>query len=112
MQNILALILLVPISVILNTTGQILLKFGSAHGMINWNVLGGVTAYAMSTVSYLLVLRRLDVSVAYTLVFGLTIVATTVAGANIFKEQVSIQQWMGVGLVISGICAIGFGNPR
>ncbi|WP_008314012.1 DMT family transporter [Leptolyngbya sp. PCC 6406] len=112
MQNVLILILLVPVSVALNTIGQILLKFGSVHGMVNWHVLGGVTAYAMSTVSYLLVLRRLDVSIAYTLVFGLTIVATTLAGANVFKEQVGIQQWMGVGLVLSGICAIGFGNPR
>lgn len=110
MNNLLILIALIPFSVVLNTMGQILLKSGSGQGMVNFNVFAGIVAYAISTVSYMFILKRLNVSVAYPLVFGLTIIATTLAGANILKEQVTVQQWMGVGLVISGICAISFGK--
>jgi small multidrug resistance pump len=110
MNNVLILIALIPFSVVLNTTGQILLKSGSGQGMVNLNLFLGLVAYAVSTVSYILILKILKVSVAYPLVFGLTIIATTLAGANILKEQVTVQQWMGVGLVISGICAISFGK--
>lgn len=110
MNNVLILIALIPFSVVLNTAGQILLKSGSGQGMVNLNLFLGLVAYAVSTVSYILILKRLNVSVAYPLVFGLTIVATTLAGANILKEPVNVQQWMGVGLVVSGICAISFGK--
>jgi multidrug transporter EmrE-like cation transporter len=48
--------------------------------------------------------------VAYPVVIGLTIVATTIAGVAILKERVSISQWIGVGLLLSGIWAIAFGK--
>ena len=110
MNSSLVLVLLIVGSVILNTLGQMLLKSGSGQGMVNLTLFLGLVAYAISTVSYILILKRLNVSVAYPLVFGLTIIATTLAGANVLKESVTMQQWMGVGLVISGICAISFGK--
>ena len=110
MNSSLVLVLLIVGSVILNTLGQMLLKSGSGQGMVNLTLFAGLVAYAISTVSYILILKRLNVSVAYPLVFGLTIIATTLAGANVLKESVTMQQWMGVGLVISGICAISFGK--
>ena len=110
MNSSLVLMLLILGSVILNTLGQMLLKSGAGQGIVNFTVFAGLVAYAISTASYLLILKRLNVSVAYPLVFGLTIIATTLAGANVLKESVTVQQWMGVGLVISGICAISFGK--
>ena len=38
------------------------------------------------------------------------VVATVFVGAIIFKEKIVVTQWIGVGLIISGISAIAFGK--
>ena len=35
---------------------------------------------------------------------------TTIAGSVILKEKVLISQWLGLGLMLSGICAIAWGK--
>lgn len=110
MSAYLIIISLVFISVALNTAGQTLLKAGAGQGLVNIHLLGGIVAYGLSTVSYILILKKLNVVVAYPVVFGLTIIATTLAGTLILKEQVTNLHWIGVGLIISGLCAIAFGK--
>lgn len=119
MNSYFIVVCLIPVSVFLNTSGQILLKMGSGEKFINMfgivlpiniNLLAGLVAYALSTVSYIVILKKLNVVVAYPVVFGLTIIATTFAGATILKEPVTQIHWMGVGLVIGGLCAIAFGK--
>ncbi|MCL1472596.1 DMT family transporter [Argonema antarcticum] len=110
MQTKLLFSLLILLSVGLNTSGQILLKQGSGQNPLNLYLLGGLSAYALSTVFYILVLGKLNLSVIYPVVIGLTTIGTTIAGVLIFSEKVSTVGWMGVGLVIAGISAIAFGK--
>jgi len=97
------------LSVGLNTTGQSLLKVSSGQErIINLYLLGGLLAYALSTVFYIIILGKLNLSFVYPLVIGLTVIMTTLVGVFLLKEQISFNQWMGIGLIISGIIAVVF----
>lgn len=104
--------LLILITVALGTTAQTLLKLGSSGNLINIYLFGGICAYGISTIFYILVLGKYNLSVAYPVVIGLTIIATTIAGAVILREKVPVSQWMGIGLILSGVCAIAFAKSN
>jgi small multidrug resistance pump len=110
MANPLMLASLVLASVILNTAGQSLLKLGSGQNPLNIYLLSGLFAYGISTIFYVAVLGKLNVSMVYPMVIGLTIISTTLAGVFLLKEQVSTVHWLGIGLMLSGISAIAFGK--
>jgi multidrug transporter EmrE-like cation transporter len=109
MQFHLLPILLILVSVGLNTLAQFLLKLGSGQSVLNLYLLGGVSVYGLSTILYVLVLGKLNLSVAYPVVIGLTILSTTIAGAIFLRENVATVQWLGIGLMLSGISAIASG---
>ena len=104
------LISLVGVTVALNTIAQILLKIGSGQTFLNIYLGGGICTYAVSTVVYIGVLSKLNLSVTYPVVIGLTVAATTCLGAVVLKEQLPPIHWVGIGLMLSGICAIAFGK--
>jgi multidrug transporter EmrE-like cation transporter len=104
----LVFVLLISVTVGLNTLAQTFLKLGSGQNPLNLYLLGGISAYGLSTVFYVLVLGRFNLSVAYPVVIGLTITATTIAGAVILREKVLTAHWVGIGLMLSGILAIAF----
>jgi multidrug transporter EmrE-like cation transporter len=109
MNNSLFVVFSLVSSVILNTAGQSLLKMGSGQdNIINLHLLSGLFAYGLSTIFYILILGKLNLSFIYPVVIGLTVTATTFAGVFFLKEQVSFNQWMGIGLIISGIIAVAF----
>jgi multidrug transporter EmrE-like cation transporter len=101
--------LLILMTVGLNTLAQFLLKLGSGQNVVNPYLLGGVVVYGLSTIVYVLVLGKLNLSVAYPVVIGLTVFSTTIAGAIFLRENVATVQWLGIGLMLSGISAIASG---
>lgn len=98
--------LLVILTVVFNTVAQVLLKAGAGKGLLNLYLIGGIAMYGLSTVSYIGLLSKLNLSLLYPLVIGLTIISTTIFGATLFQEKIELNAWVGVGLVISGIWAI------
>lgn len=104
-------VFLILVTVGLNTCAQVLLKYGaSSQNLLNLYLVGGILTYGVSTAIYILVLSKLNLSVAYPVVIGLTVIATTIAGAILLKEKVNTVNWVGIGLMISGIFAIAFGK--
>ncbi len=101
---------LMLLTIALNTVAQTLLKLGSGQGLLSFYLLGGIAAYGVSTIFYILVLSKFDLSIAYPVVIGLTVVATTVSGAMLLREKVQLTQWVGIGLMLSGIFAIALGK--
>lgn len=101
--------LLILVTVVLNTVAQLLLKLGAGQTSLSLYLLGGVGAYGLSTVVYVLVLGKLNLSVAYPVVIGLTVLSTTMMGAMVLREEVATVQWLGIGLMLSGISAIASG---
>lgn len=101
--------LLILITVGLNALAQTLLKLGSDQNPLNIYLLGGILAYGLSTIIYIVVLGKFNLSVAYPVIIGLTILATTVSGAYFLGEKVATVHWLGIGLMLSGISAIALG---
>ena len=101
--------LLILITVGLNTLAQVLLKLGAGQNPLNLYLLGGVLVYGISTIFYIMVLGKFNLSVAYPIVIGLTVISATIMGAMVLGEKVAIVQWIGIGLMISGISAITSG---
>lgn len=101
---------LILVTVALNTCAQVLLKCGSSHHLLNLYLLGGIVAYGLSTIVYVVVLGKFNLSVAYPVVIGLTVITTTIAGATLLHEKVTSVNWAGIGLTIAGIFAIAFGK--
>jgi small multidrug resistance pump len=102
--------LLILLTVSLNTLAQALLKLGAGRNPLNPYLGGGILAYGLSTVFYVMFLGKLNLSVAYPVVIGLTLLATTIAGAFLLGEKVTTIHWLGIGLMLSGLCAIAFGK--
>jgi small multidrug resistance pump len=102
--------LLVLFTVSLNTLAQALLKLGSGQNPLNPYLFGGILAYGLSTVFYIIFLGKLNLSIAYPIIIGLTVLATTITGAFILGEKVPTIHWLGIGLMLSGISVIAFGK--
>lgn len=106
MPNHFFTILLIIATVGLNTFAQTFLKLGSGLALFNLYLIAGILSYCLSTVSYMYVLKHLNLSVAYPVIIGLTVFTTTIAGAFLFGEKINFIQWAGIGLMLSGIFAI------
>lgn len=98
--------LLILVTVGLNTLAQTLLKLGAGPNLINPYLMGGILVYGLSTIFYILVLGKFNLSIAYPLVIGLTVIAATISSVIVLREKVAIVQWMGIGLMLSGMSAI------
>lgn len=101
---------LIFVTVGLNTMAQVLLKSGASKNILNIYLLGGIVTYGLSTIVYILVLSKFNLSVAYPVVIGLTVIATTIASAFLLREKVNSVNWLGIGLMLSGIFAVAFGR--
>ncbi len=97
---------LILVTVGLNTLAQAFLKLGSGQSLINIYLVGGILLYGLSTIFYVLVLGKLNLSVAYPVVIGLTVISTTIVGGYFLGEKISTIQWVGIGLILSGVSAI------
>lgn len=70
---------------------------------------GGMVCFGASAGLWLLVLGKLEVSMAYPLI-SLGVVLTTVAGIFILGESVSIYKVLGVALIITGVLILSVKN--
>jgi small multidrug resistance pump len=111
MNNQILFFVLVGATVSLNALAQVLLKVGSVKSFFNIYLLGGILAYGLSTLIYIKLLSKVNLSLAYPLIIGLTVIVATVSGVALLGEKVQPISWVGVGLVLSGIWAIAVGKP-
>jgi len=92
----------IAIGALFVTASELLLKTGATRGALlsGWTWLGILT-YILSFASWLYVLRKLPLSIAYGL---MTIVQALVPlGAWIFlREQISPMRWVGIACVLCG----------
>lgn len=112
--------------VCLTALAQVLLKMGMSSSAIQqamasdmrsifWLALSspliwsGMLCFGASAGLWLLVLGKLEVSMAYPLI-SLGVVLTTVAGIFILGESVSIYKVLGVALIITGVLILSVKN--
>ena len=97
---------LVVMIVALNTVAQGLLKVGSSRGLLSAAMVGGVGAYGLSMLLYVVVLSKAKLTLAYPVIIGATVVATCLVSVRFLDERVEPLQWAGIGLVVAGIACI------
>jgi len=101
--DIILFTILISITALCNTLAQTLLKFGSGQNPLNLYVLGGITAYVLSTGFYIFILGKFSLSAAYPITTGLSVLLTALVGIFFFRELVSGTYWLGMGLILVGI---------
>jgi multidrug transporter EmrE-like cation transporter len=105
--------------VLLNAAAQLLLKAGMIQigefsfsfaniwpiGLkvaSNFPIIGGLTCYVISVLVWLLVLSRMEVSIAYPMV-SLGYVVNAIAAYYLFGEDLSLTRILGIGIIIIGV---------
>jgi len=68
----------------------------------------GFLAYGLAAVLFVIALRLGDLSLLYP-VWSLSFVWITLVSVFFLGETVSVQNWLGIALIIAGISFIGFG---
>ncbi len=114
--------LLILGAVLLGTLAQLLLKAGtSAVGTfaftsanvfpVGWQlatqpfILGGITAYGLSLIVWIMALSRVDVSIAYPMV-SIGYVLTAIAAWQFLGESISTMKIAGIGVIILGVVIV------
>ena len=108
------------VTVILNASAQLLLRQAAQSGAVptspmtlvrnSWFLLG-ITAYGVSVLTWLFVLRRVPLAVAAPFV-ALVYVLVPLASRALFDDQVSGRMWAGMLLVVLGVTLVGGGAPE
>ena len=115
---------LILVAVLLGVVGQLLLKMGITQvgtlafgsdlaGLIqlglrvfgNLKVLGGFAAYGLSSLFWIVVLSKVDLSLAYPML-ALNYVLVPLTAWVFLGEQVPTLRWLGAGVVIIGVVII------
>jgi len=110
-------IIVVLLTVVFNTTGNILLKIGtqsfgnlaslSLSGKIvalltNPALIGGILAYGIGMIFFILSLSKIPVSVAYPMV-SLGYVTVMIASYFFLKEPITAYKVLGIAIIFVGI---------
>lgn len=115
-------LILLLATVMLNVTGQLLMKKGMTtvgiisgelsvmagtlmRAFLNPYVVAGVAAYGFSSIFWLVLLSRVDLSYAYP-ALSLGYVLITLVSAFVLGEQVSALRWAGVFVICIGVVMI------
>jgi undecaprenyl phosphate-alpha-L-ara4N flippase subunit ArnE len=112
---------MVAFSVVMSVTAQLLLRRGMAAiaptqgiallraaAQSGW-VLGGLVVFAFGTGMWLLVLSRLELSLAYPL-GSLSFVLITLLSAILLRERVPLLRWVGTMVILGGILVVARGE--
>jgi len=114
--------LLILGAVLLGTLAQLLLKAGtnavgsfafSSENLfpVGWQlatqplILGGIFAYGLSLIVWIMALSRVEVSVAYPMV-SIGYVLTAIAAWHFLGESVSAMRIAGIGIIILGVVIV------
>lgn len=102
----------------LNATANLLLKRGADHLvpfgqpdairslLTNYELLAGLSLFALNVVFYVGALARLNLAVAYPIMMAGGVLIVFVASVVLFKESFTFLQLVGTALLISGITLV------
>jgi drug/metabolite transporter (DMT)-like permease len=104
--------IMVAINILLLVSGQLLWKIGMEkienvtivsliQAIFTPYIFGGIILYGIATLLWLWILSKAEFSIVYPLQ-SLAYAAGVVLAIAIFKEQVPMIRWVGVGMIILG----------
>ena len=108
--------LLVVVASVFGSFGMVFFKAGSRnlggglHRLIlNWRLFAGIALYLLSSVFFVLGMKRGEVSILYPLV-SLSTVWTLLWARLFFGEALTKQKFAAVGLILAGIVVLNLGR--
>jgi drug/metabolite transporter (DMT)-like permease len=114
---ILTLLLFVFFGALLSAAGGILLKLGAVqlppmHTAIdllsiflNWRIMAGLSLYFIPAVIWILLLRKVELSLLQPLM-SMVYVVTPFLAAYYLGEHVSALRWGGIGVIVIGVVLV------
>jgi multidrug transporter EmrE-like cation transporter len=112
--------LILGISILLAVTGQLLMKkgmiiFGTFPAsqllqkiipmFMNPYVFFGFASFGLSSIFWLVVLSRMELSFVYPMV-SVAYILVAIASLILFKENVTLLRWLGILVIITGVFLI------
>ena len=102
------------VMIICTAGGNILMKLGASVpfverpilGLIAWQSCAGVAIFGATVTIYAVLLQYVPLNVAQSFA-ALQFVAVIVASAWFLHEPISLTRWVGIGLIVAGILAVG-----
>ena len=79
---------------------------GLAH-LLNWRVMLGLVVFGLAAAFYLLILQWLPLNVAQSFTAA-QFIAVILASAWILSEPISLEQWVGIALISTGILVVAW----
>ena len=115
--RVIGIVLLFAAFTTCTSSGLLLFKYGwpgfqdayaSGHLLTRSAILVvvGAALYAISFLLWLLIVSRLDLTVAYPVAIGLSLVAITAGAAFVLGEPLTIARVSGAALILAGIALI------
>ena len=110
---------LVFLASFIGSFGAVFLKSGSGHLssdsifslLLNWRLAVGVTFFVISSVFFITAIRHGELSVLYPMV-SLSYVWTMLWSRVFFREPLTRDKFLGVAMILAGICFLGLGTAR
>ncbi len=116
MRTPLSSMLLVLVAAFLGSFGAVFLKAGAGrlHRQIrtllfNWRLALGVAFYVLSSFFFVLGVREGELTILYPMV-SLGYVWTLVWSRLFFREAITRNKFLGIGLVLAGVVLLSLGN--
>lgn len=102
------------IAILLNAAANILMKASAVHKsdeaidqILNPFMLAGLASFGLAFLAYRQVLLRgIPLSIAYPIMTTAGFIIVLAASHYWFHEKLDIQQWVGIGLLVTGIWLI------
>jgi len=99
-------------AILIGVVGQLLLKTGAERAgdgllaqFLNSFTIGGLAAYGVGAICYILAIKRIPVSIAFPSV-ALSYVLVAIAAHLLWQEALGWQQFAGIGLIAAGIMVL------
>lgn len=109
-MNVLPWIFLMLV-VVLGTVGQLSLKYALYNNVSAPNLFSSyyfwvwLICYVIVTLLWLVVLRTIPLSQAFP-ALGLTFALVPLASHQILKEKIVFGQWIGIAIIVTGVCLV------
>jgi multidrug transporter EmrE-like cation transporter len=112
-------IVFLAVAVVFNGVANVLMKVGMKdapvvsgagelikHYLHSWPVMIGLFLFALNVLAYTQALTKIPLSVAYPVMVSLTGVIVIASSAFIFKEEITLIQWIGFALIVGGVICV------
>ena len=111
-------IFLMFLTTVLTSTAQILYKFGVSRLefniisiITNWQIILGLTLYAIGAAVMITALKHGEVSVLYPII-ATSYIWVSIGSSVFFDEIMNIWKWLGIFFIVMGVIVISYGSKK